>query len=124
MVDFLYGTNWRRFVEEKCEKNAKIEYFWTKTHRVYWYRLSCTGTGMQWVTCTDTGQSCTDIGCSSSPIFAYFAPLSPVFLHRLFRDLKKRLMGVQIRMRLSQKRIVPRRLGEAIFVSYDYLLNH
>ena len=38
MVDFLYGTNWRRFVEEKCEKNAKIEYFWTKP-------VGCTGTG-------------------------------------------------------------------------------
>ena len=23
MVDFLYGTNWRRFVEEKCVKMPK-----------------------------------------------------------------------------------------------------
>ena len=76
-------------MEEKCEKNAKIEYFWTKTRRVYRYRLSCIGTGMQWVTCTGTGQSCTGTGCSSSLIFAYFAPLSPVFIHRLFRDPKK-----------------------------------
>ena len=39
-----------------------------------------------------------------------FASLSFVFVYRLFRDPKKRLMGVQIRMRLSEKRTVPRRL--------------
>ena len=32
-----------------------------------------------------------------------FAPLSFVFVYRLFRDPKKRLMGVQIRMRLTTK---------------------
>ena len=42
-----------------------------------------------------------------------FASLSFVFVYRLFRDPKKRLMGVQIRMRLSEKRTVPRRRGEA-----------
>ena len=93
-------------MEEKCEKNAKIEYFWAKTCRVYRYRLSCTSTGMlwatgigivqtctgtnwQWVTYTGTGQSCTGTGCSSNPIFSYFALLSPVFIHRLFGDPKK-----------------------------------
>ena len=67
----------------------KIEHFWAKTRRVYQYMLSCTGTGMQWATCTGacqgctgtgmqwatctgTGQGCTSIGCSGSPIFAYF----------------------------------------------------
>ena len=30
-----------------------------------------------------------------------FAPLSYVFVYRLFKDPKKRLMGVQIRMRLG-----------------------
>ena len=44
-----------------------------------------------------------------------FAPLSFVSVYRLSRDPKKRLMGVQIRMILSEKRTVPQ---------YDYLLNH
>ena len=42
-----------------------------------------------------------------------FTPLSFVFVYRLFRDPKKRLIGVQIRMRLSEKRTIPRRRGEA-----------
>ena len=44
-----------------------------------------------------------------------FAPLSFVFVYRLFRDPKKRLIGVQIRMRLSEKCTIPRCLGEASF---------
>ena len=39
-----------------------------------------------------------------------FAPLSFVFVYRLVRDPKTQLMGVQIRMRLSEKPTVPRRL--------------
>ena len=74
-----------------------------------------TGTGTNWQRGTGTGTSQSGAGTttSNSPVFAYFAPLSPVFIHRLFRDPKKRLMGVQIRMRLSEKCIVPRYLGEA-----------
>ena len=79
---------------------------------LYRYRSKLPVQVVQWVTCTNTGQSCTDTGCSSNPIFAYFAPLSPVFIHRLFRDPKKRLMGVQIRMRLSQKHTIARCLGD------------
>ena len=45
--------------------------------------------------------------------FHIFASLSFVLVYRLFRDPKKRLIGVQIRMRLSEKRTVPHRLGEA-----------
>ena len=91
---------------------------------------SGTGTMMQWAsdtgttqtgTCTtrqrgtgtSTSQSGTGTTTSSSPVFSYFAPLSPLFIHRLFRNPKKRLMEVQIRMRLSEKRTVPRRRGEA-----------
>ena len=48
----------------------------------------------------------------TTPFLHIFAPLSPVFIHRLFRDPKKRLMGVHIRMRLSQKRTVPHRLDD------------
>ena len=94
-------------MEEKCEKNAKIEYFWAKTRRVYRYRLSCTGTGMQWaistdttqtctgtdwqwVTCTGTGQSCTGTGCSSSPIFfCLFCTVKSHIRIPMFRDPKK-----------------------------------
>ena len=111
-------------------RNAKSRIFWAKTRRGYRYQLSGTGTGMQWAigtgtaqigtgtdwqwtTDTGTDQSGTGTTTSSSPVFAYFAPLSPVFVYQLFRDPKKRLMGVQIRMRLSEKRTVPHRLGEA-----------
>ena len=116
-------------------RNAKSRIFWAKTRRGYRYQLSGTGTIMQWAigtgtaqtgtgtdwqwitgTGTGTGQSGTGTTSSSSPVFACFAPLSPVFVYQLFRDPKKRLMGVQIRMRLSEKRIVPRRRGEAIFI--------
>ena len=71
-----------------------------------------TGTGTDWqlINSTGTGQRGTGTTTSSSPIFPYFALLSPVFIHRLFRDPKKRLMWVQIRMRLSEKRTVPHRL--------------
>ena len=104
-------------------RNAKSHILWAKTRRGYRYQLSGTGTGMQWAIGTDTTQ--TGIGTdwkwmtgtgttpSNSPVFAYFAPLSPKFIHRLFRDPKKRLTKVQIRMRLSEKRTVPRRLCEA-----------
>ena len=36
MVDFLYGMDWRRFVEEKWMKNAKIQRFLGKI--AYWCR--------------------------------------------------------------------------------------
>ena len=35
-----------------------------------------------------------------------------LFVHRLFRDPNKGLMGVQIRMKLSENRIVPHHLNE------------
>ena len=94
----------------------KIKHFWAKTCWVYRYQLSGTGKGMQWAIDTGTGQSGTDTTTSSSPVFAYFALLSPVFVYQLFRDPKKLLMGVQIRMRLSEKRTVPRRRGEASMI--------
>ena len=96
----------RRVVEEKCVKMQNPPHFWAKTRRVYRYRLSgtgirmqraigtgtartCTGTDWQWITCTGIGQSGTGTGSSSNPVFAYFAPLSPVFIHQFFRDPKK-----------------------------------
>ena len=111
---------------KKMSENAKIPHFWAKTHRGYQYQLSGTGTRMQWaigtgigttqtststdwqwITGTGTGQSGTCTTTSNSPVFAYFASLSPVFVYQLFRDPKKRLIGVQIRIRLSEKRTVP-----------------
>ena len=84
----------------------KIKHFWEKTRKWYRYQRGGTGTMMQWAigTCTTqtgigtdwqwmtgtgTGQSGTGTTTSSSPVFAYFAPLSSVFVYQLFRDLKK-----------------------------------
>ena len=68
-------------MEEKCEKNDKIKFFWTKTRRVYWYKLTCTGIGVQWVTCTGTGQRCTGTGCAVSNLYRY---RSKVYRYKLF----------------------------------------
>ena len=82
---------------EKCVKRQNPAHLWATTRKVYLYRLSCTGTGiqwvtctgtgqrctgtgMQWVTCTGTGQGCTGTGSSNSPFLLIFAPLSPVFV--------------------------------------------
>ena len=56
VVDFLYGANWRRFVDEKCVKMPKIKHFWAKTRRGYRYQLSGTGTRMEWAIGTGTVQ--------------------------------------------------------------------
>ena len=61
----------------------------------------------------------TGTDASNSLDFCTLALLSSIFVHRLFRDPNKLLMGVQIRLKLSEKRTVPRRLGEAIFVKCE-----
>ena len=73
------------------------------------------GTGTHWQCGIGTGTSQSGIGTTAScnPIFACYAIFSPVFVHRLFRDPNKELMGVQIEMKLSEKRTVPRRLDKA-----------
>ena len=113
-------------------KNAKSCIFWAKTRRVYRYKLSCTGTSMQWVTYTGTGQGCTGTGmqwatctgtgqrcigtdCSSSPVLTCFRAVKSRICIPMYRDPKKLIMGVQIRIELSEKRTVPRRLGEFVF---------
>ena len=82
MVDFLYGTNWRRFVEEKCMKMTKSSISGQKP-------VGGTGTMMQWAsgtgttqtgtcthwqrgTCTGTSHSGTGTTASNSPVFSYF----------------------------------------------------
>ena len=93
-------------MEEKCVKMQNLSHLWAKTHRVYRYRLSCTGTGMQraistgtsqtctgtdwqWITCTDTGQSGTDTGCSSSPVLTCFRTVKSRIRIPMSREPKK-----------------------------------
>ena len=100
--DFLYGMNWRSYIEEKWERMAKSTIFWAKP---------ASGTSTHWHKDIGTGTAPSGIGTDAScnPIFARYALLSLIFVHRLFRDPNKGLMGVQIRMKLSEKRTVPRR---------------
>ena len=44
--------------------------------------------------------------------FWFFVSEHLVFVHRRYRNPNKLLIGVKIRMKLSEKRIVPRRLDE------------
>ena len=76
-------------MDEKCVKMQNPAHFWVKTRRVYRYMLSCIGTGMQWVTCTGTGQSCTGTGCSSSPVFTCFRTVKSCIRIPVSRDPKK-----------------------------------
>ena len=83
-------------MEEKCVKMQNLAHFWAKTHRVYRYRLSCTGTGMQREistgtaqTCTGIGQSGTDTGCSSSLVLTCFRPVKSRIRIPMSREPKK-----------------------------------
>ena len=92
-------------MEEKWVRNTKTQHFLGKIE--YWYRYqkvvsvpmlqrasgtgtTQTGTDTHWQrgTGTDTSQSGTGTTTSSSPVFAYFAPLSPVYMHRLLGTLR------------------------------------
>ena len=93
-------------MDEKCVKMQNPALFWAKTHRVYLYRLictgigmqwvtctstgqGCTGAGMQWVTCTGTGQRCTGTGCSSSPVLTCFRAVKSRIRIPMSKDPKK-----------------------------------
>ena len=93
-------------MEEKCVKMQNPALFLAKTHRVYRYRLSCTGTGMQraigtgtaqtctgidwqWITCIGIGQSGTGTGCSSSPVLTCFRTVKSRIRISMSRDPKK-----------------------------------
>ena len=105
MVDFLYGMNWRRFIEEKSVRIAKIRHFLGRTREWYRYKkvvpvpimqrsgtgTTQSGTGTHWQKRigTSTGPSGTGTDASSNPIFACYVLLSPIFVHRLFRDPNK-----------------------------------
>ena len=83
---------------------------WASGTGAHWQCGTGTGTSQSG---TDTSQSCTGTTASCKPIFACYVILSPVFVHRLFTDPNKLLVGVQIRMGLSEKRNVPCCLDEA-----------
>ena len=70
-------------MDEKCVKIQNPAHFWAKIRRVYRYRLSCTGTSMQWVTCTGTGQGCTGTSCVEGNLYPY---RSKVYQYRLFQQ--------------------------------------
>ena len=78
--------------------------------KLYRYTLCKNG---QCATCTGTGQGCTGTGSSSSPVLTCFRVVKSRIRIPMSRDLKKRLMGVQLRLELGEKKCtVPRRLGE------------
>ena len=85
-------------MEETWVRNTKTQHFLGKIE--YWYRYQkvvlipmlqrASGTG---TTQTDTDTHLqrgtgTSTTTSNSPVFAYFAPLSPVFMHRLLGTLR------------------------------------
>ena len=83
-------------MDEKCVKMQNPAHFWAKTRWVYRYRLSYTGTGMQWVTYTGigqgytgTGQRCTSTGCSSNPVLTCFRVVKSRIRIPMSRDPKK-----------------------------------
>ena len=95
---FLIWDELEKICGRKMCENAKIPHFWAKTRK--WYRYQRSGTG------TTT---------SNSFFLTYFCTVKSRIRIPMFRDPKKRIMGVQIRIELSEKRTVPRRLGEFVF---------
>ena len=83
-------------MEETCVKMQNPAHFLAKTCRVYRYRLSCTGIGMQRKigtgtaqTCTGTGQSGIGTGCSSSPVLTCFRTVKSRIRIPMSRDPEK-----------------------------------
>ena len=119
---FLIWDELEKSCGRKMCENAKSRIFLGKNRRRYRYRLSGTGTKMHWAigtgtaqTGTGTGQSGTSTTTSGSPVLTYFCTVKSRIRIPMFRDPKKLIMGVQIRIELSEKRTVPRRLGEFVF---------
>ena len=97
---FLIWGELEEVCGRKMAKNAKIRHFLGKNRVVVpvpmVQRASGTGTtqsgtGTHWQcgTSTGTSQSGTGITASCNPVFACYAILSLVFVHRLFRDSNK-----------------------------------
>ena len=93
---FLIWDELEKICGRKMCENAKIPYFWAKTHRWYWYQRSDTGTMMQWAigtsttqTSTSTDQSGTGTTTSNSPVLTYFCTVKSRIRIPMFRDPKK-----------------------------------
>ena len=104
----------------KMGEKAKIQCFLGKTLKWYRYQRVVPVPMMQWAsgtgttqTGTGTSQSGTGTTASCNLKLAYFCTVKSRIRTRLFRNPKKQLMGVQIGIKLSEKRTVPRRLVEA-----------
>ena len=85
-------------------ENAKIRHFLGKN------RVVVPIPTMQWASGTGTSQFGTGTTASNNLNLPYFCTVKSRIRTRLFRDPKKRLMGVQIKIELSEKRTVPRRV--------------
>ena len=79
-------------------RNGKICHFWAEPAHWYRYRKWVPVPIVQRGIGIGTEQGGTGTDAPNNPIFAYFAHLSLIFVHRLFRDLNKGLMGVHIRV--------------------------
>ena len=79
-------------------RNGKIYNFWAKPAHWYLYRKWVLVPIRQRQSGSGTDQSGTGTGTSSNPVFVPLALFSLVFVHRLFRDPNKGLMGLHIRV--------------------------
>ena len=82
-------------------RNGKICHFWAEPTIRYWYQKRGGGGGGGGggvPVPIAQRQSGTGTGASSNPVFLPLALLSLVFVHRLFKDPNKGLMGVHIRV--------------------------
>ena len=94
MVDFLYGVDWKRFVEEKWMKMLKSNVFWAKTRK--WYRYQRVVLVPLKLVLVPTGSErlvplpvkVVPIPLLPVALFVHtFALLSPVFVYRLLGTL-------------------------------------
>ena len=88
---FLIWDDLEKIGGRKMSENAKNQAFLGKNPWVTGTGAagsSGIGTDWQWVTGTSTDHSGTGTTTSSSPVFAYFASLSPVFIYRCLGTLR------------------------------------
>ena len=89
MVDFLYGMNWRRFMEEKWVKIPKFDIFWAKptsgTGTKVWYRYPLCRGGVVPVPLKVVLVPIGSVGLVPVPVKVVPVPLLPatLFLHAM-----------------------------------------
>ena len=79
-------------------ENGKIYQFLGRSREWYRYQKLVPVPIVKRRSGTGTNLIGTGTDAFSNPVFAYYALLSLVFVHRLFRDPNKGLMGVHIRV--------------------------